>query len=90
MSLARREIYRSSNGDSWYLAREPENDRAFVVHEANLSSGGKKTTINIGDFLRNGANAPEHQALLRIIGTLIDAPLSDNDGLSDPVQDQPQ
>jgi hypothetical protein len=28
-----REIYRSSNGDRWLLARDPETGRVFVRHE---------------------------------------------------------
>jgi len=35
-----REIYRSSNGDRWLLARDPETGRVFVRHEPNLPSGG--------------------------------------------------
>ena len=49
------------------------------MHEANLSSGGKKSTINIGDFLRNEAMGPEHQALLRMIASLIDTAASDSE-----------
>jgi hypothetical protein len=66
----RRELYRSPNGDCWFLARDPTTGHAFVVHEPNLPSGGHRTQIEIGSFLRTGAAGPEHQALLRLIGTL--------------------
>jgi hypothetical protein len=31
----RRELYRSPNGDSWFLGREPENGHAFIIHQPN-------------------------------------------------------
>ena len=43
-----------------------------VRHEANVPSGGKRTDIDIGDFLSSGQRNPEHQALLRLIGTLVE------------------
>lgn len=66
-----REIYRSSNGDQWLLVRA-EAGHPAVLHRANLSSGGRETVVEIGDFLRPGAAGPEHQELLRLIGTLVD------------------
>jgi hypothetical protein len=71
--LERRELYRSPNGDSWFLGREPTNGRAFIIHQPNAPSGGKLSHIELSDFLRQG-NAPEQQALLRFIGTLVDVP----------------
>lgn len=68
----RRELYRSSNGDAWFLARDAE-ERVFVIHEPNAPSGGRASQIELGAFLREGANGPEHQALRRLIGTLVDA-----------------
>jgi hypothetical protein len=38
----------------------------------NASSGGQISYTDIGTFLRDGANGPEHQALLKLIGTLLD------------------
>jgi hypothetical protein len=70
----RRELYRSPNGDSWFLAREPANGRAFIIHQPNAPSGGKLSHIELVAFLSNHANGPEHQALLRLIGTLVDVP----------------
>ena len=37
----RRELYRSPNGDTWYLGREPQNGHAFVIHQPNGPSGGR-------------------------------------------------
>ena len=70
----RRELYRSPNGDTWYLAREPVNGRAFILHQPNAPSGGKLSPVDLAAFLANNANGPEHQALLRLIGTLVEVP----------------
>ncbi len=69
----RRELYRSPNGDTWFLGREPQNGHAFVIHQPNAPSGGRKSHIELGEVLRQGTG-PEHQALLRLIGTLVDVP----------------
>ena len=74
MSGDRRELYRSSNGDCWFLARDPKSDHGIVIHEPDQSSGGKPSFITIGDFLLPGSDGPEHQALLRLIGTLAEEP----------------
>ena len=69
----RRELYRSPNGDTWFLGREPTNGHAFVIHQPNAPSGGRLSHIELVDFLRAGAG-PEQQALLRLIGTLVEVP----------------
>ena len=69
----RRELYRSPNGDCWFFGREPANGRAFIIHQPNAPSGGKLSHIELTDFLRTG-NGPEQQALLRLIGALVDVP----------------
>ena len=66
-----REIYHSENGDRWLLCRG-DDGRVFVLHEGNLSSGGKATEIELGDFLGKGKAGPEHQSLARLIGGLVD------------------
>jgi len=70
MTSKEQEIYSSANGDQWHLCREGEH--VFVVHRANESSGGKLTPVELGDFLRKGNAGPEHQALRRMIGGLLD------------------
>jgi hypothetical protein len=70
----RRELYRSPNGDSWYLGREPTTGHAFVIHQPNGPSGGRLSPVELAAFLSDGARGPEHQALLRLIGTLVDVP----------------
>ena len=69
-SAEMRQLYRSPNGDAWFLARNPETGLAFVRHEANAPSGGQLTDIELGAFL-NGPKNPEREALLRIIGAFI-------------------
>jgi hypothetical protein len=65
-----RKLYSSPNGDRWYLLRDASGE-IFVRHEANVESGGTVSHIEIGDFLSAG-RGPEHQELLRLIGTLLD------------------
>jgi hypothetical protein len=65
-------LYQSSNGDAWLLTRDPASKFPAVKHEPNASSGGQISYTDVGKFLREGANNPEHQALLKLIGTLID------------------
>jgi hypothetical protein len=75
MALQSRELYRSApNGDRWSLVWEPASERVYIEHEPNLSSGGRTTHIEIGEFLAHGGRGPEHQALLRLIGTLVAEP----------------
>lgn len=70
----RRELYRSPSGDAWYLGREPANGRAFIIHEPNGPSGGRHSHIELGSFLTTAVGKPEQQALLRLIGTLVEVP----------------
>jgi hypothetical protein len=69
----RRELYRSPNGDTWFLGREPANGHAFIIHQPNAPSGGRLSHIEVGVFLREGTG-PEQQALLRLVGALVDVP----------------
>ena len=71
MSDHQREIYHSENGDRWWLCRD-DDGRVFVLHKANVCSGGMATKIELGDFLGRGKAGPEHQALARMIGSLVD------------------
>jgi hypothetical protein len=71
MSDDQREIYHSENGDRWFLCRG-EDSRVFVLHKANVSSGGTTTNIELSEFLARGKSGPEHQALAGLIGSLVD------------------
>lgn len=71
-----RELYSSPNGDRWFLCHDRDTERVFVRHEPNIPSGGRSSEIDIGLFLRGGPLNPEHQALLRLIATLVDADAS--------------
>jgi hypothetical protein len=55
-----RPLYRSPNGDSWCLARDPATGTAFVRHQANAPSGGHVTDLELGAFL-SGPRNPEHE-----------------------------
>ena len=74
MSLETKELYSSPNGDRWYLARYAESGRVFVQHLPNAPSGGQSSNIELAEFLSREGNAPERQALVRLIGTLLDDP----------------
>ena len=65
-----RQLYRSPNGDSWCLARDPTTGSAFVRRQANAPSGGQVTDMEISAFL-SGPRNPEHEVLLRLIGASI-------------------
>jgi hypothetical protein len=67
------ENYQSENGDRWFLCRDGDT-RVYIKHEANLASGGAVTAIELRDFLGPGRAGPEHQALVRLIGSLIEKP----------------
>jgi hypothetical protein len=69
----RHELYRSPNGDAWFLGREPQTGHAFIIHQPNAPSGGRLSHIELGEFLRSGKR-PEQQALLGLIGTLVEVP----------------
>lgn len=60
------EVYRSSNGDRWFLVAEPGSDRRFVRHQPNRASGGQSSLMDIDVFLAEG-HGPQHEALLRLL-----------------------
>lgn len=71
MTTQRRELYTSPNGDRWFLCRGRDG-QVVVSHEPNRPSGGRATQVEICDFLAKGNGRPEHQALLQLIGELVD------------------
>lgn len=71
MATQRRKLYGSSNGDSWFLCRARDG-KLVVSHEANEVSGVHSSQVDVGEFLSSG-KGPEQQALLQLIGGLIDA-----------------
>jgi hypothetical protein len=52
--------------------RDPASKMPAVKDQPNIRSGGQSSYPNIGKFLRDGASGPEHQARLKLIGTLLD------------------
>jgi hypothetical protein len=48
-----RELYSSLNGDRWHLCKDASG-RVFVLHQANIPSGGQTSQIELGDFLTRG------------------------------------
>ena len=74
MTLLARALYRSPNGDRWFLVRETDSHDVVVRHQPNPSSGGVTSDVEIGDFLVRGGEGPEKQALLRLIADLANEP----------------
>ena len=72
MPVQTRTLYQSANGDRWQLARDQDTGRVFIRHEANLSSGGKASDIELGAFLSTSGMGPEKQELIRLIGSLVE------------------
>jgi hypothetical protein len=60
--------------DRWRLARGTETGRVFP-HEANPSSSGRVTEVDLRTFLDAGARGTEQQKLLRPIGGSVEAPI---------------
>jgi hypothetical protein len=58
----------SSNGDTWYLARDDETQKPFVLHRANVPSGGHETSTAVDVFLNTRPYGPEREALLAVLG----------------------
>jgi hypothetical protein len=56
-------FYRSSNGDSWSLARNPTTGALVVTHTPNAPSGGNVSHVDVETFLSTDTLGPEHQAL---------------------------
>jgi hypothetical protein len=73
MTFGTRQLYRSPNGDRWHLVSESDSGAVFIKHQPNAASGGRTSHTEIADFLKGG-HGPEHQALLRLIGTLVGQP----------------
>ncbi len=67
MASTRQPIYSSQNGDRWWLIREEPSGRSIVRHEANQSSGGHRTDMEVEEFLSQAGPGPEYAALRRII-----------------------
>lgn len=68
-------FYESSNGDAWFVGRDPASGRLVVKHLPNASSGGKISYVNVDEFLRTSPAGPEHQALWSLIDSKV--PLAD-------------
>lgn len=64
--MSERIIYESSNGDVRALALNPASKLPAVKHQPNASSGGQAA-----NSCARGSG-PEHQALRKLIGTLLD------------------
>jgi len=66
MPATEKELYRSSNGDQWYLVQEPGSNPVFVRHQPNRASGGQSSLMDVRDFLSEGQGR-QHEALHRLL-----------------------
>ena len=62
-------FYESSNGDVWSFIHDPDSGVAMVIHRPNAQSGGKVSTIEVDQFLRETPSGPQHEALKSWMGT---------------------
>jgi acyl-CoA thioesterase YciA len=69
-------IYSSPNGDRWFLTHEPGSGQVFIRHDPNAPSAGRSSDVEISEFLVRGGQSPEHQALLGLIETLVEPPIT--------------
>jgi len=60
-----KEVYCSSNGDTWLLEKVATG-QLFVIHQPNLPSGGLRSRIPAEEFLKR-SQGPERLALLRML-----------------------
>ena len=72
MPLQARALYTSSNGDNWSLQRNRDGN-VVVSHQPNGASGGQQAEIDLGTFLAEANQGPQHQALRQLIGELIES-----------------
>ncbi len=68
MPLSSEDIYKSQNGDTWRLIRDAASGRTYVRHEANPSSGGHVTEVEVHEFLSRGGPGPEYAAIRELLG----------------------
>jgi hypothetical protein len=61
------DFYRSSNGDRWRLVRDTETGHRTVLHEPNLSSGGRVTETPVEEWLDRTGASPENAALRSLL-----------------------
>jgi hypothetical protein len=72
MTIQARTLYTGARGDAWSLCRNRNGD-VVVSHQSDRASGGNASEIDLGSFLAKANQGPEHQALRRLIGELIEA-----------------
>ena len=65
-------LYTSENGDTWWLCSRADGV-AEVLHQPNPKSGGQPSRSTVADFLAEGRNGPEHEALRRVIAQSLKA-----------------
>lgn len=70
MPLLSEDLYRSSNGDRWWLMRDPVSGSMFVRHEANPASGGRVSDTDVEEFLSRNGSGPEYAALRKRLNEL--------------------
>jgi hypothetical protein len=76
MMTPSKNIHVSENGDRWDLLQNAEG-RAFIRHTGNMLSGGHVTDIELSAFLATGRSGPEHQAVWRLLRSLVE----ENEGI---------
>ena len=65
-----RKLHSGPEREEWFLARDAASDRVFIRYQP--PDPAEPADFEVGEFLIRGVYGPEHQALLRLIGTLVD------------------
>jgi hypothetical protein len=86
VSQSIRELYRSPNGDAWFL--EESAGSLFVVHQPNMPSGGSRSRLPVEEFLRVSRPSPEREALVRALPDMSASEL-DEDAMEKVMRDCP-
>ncbi len=86
MTIPTEDIYKSENGDCWRLIQDTPSGRVLVRHEANLSSGGHVTDMDVEEFLSRGGSGPEHVALQSLLKKSANACFRDESFYQDSIE----
>jgi hypothetical protein len=72
MTIQTRTLYTSAGGDAWVLRRNRNGD-VVVAHQPEGVSDGNPSEIDLGSFLADANQGPQHRALRALIGELIES-----------------
>ena len=72
MTIQARTLYTSPKGDTWSLCRN-RNGEVVITNQPDPAAGSEPSEVDLSSFLAKGNQRPEHQALRKLIGDLIES-----------------